>query len=176
MVLNHAVMSCDRLLFFYFATLIAMQRGTFIKSTALLDGDYFENTVIYISGYDAKGATGFVINKKFPRRFNELQEFRHSLPFPLYEGGPVDVEHLFILHRRPELITGSALVSGTMYTSGNFSEVVKHINNKTLTEDDIVLFVGYCGWDAGELEAEIAEGSWKIINDQPKDVPALFQQ
>ena len=26
------------------------------------------------------------------------------------------------------------------------------------------LFIGYCGWNAGELEAEIEEGSWQVTN------------
>lgn len=176
MGLNHALVIGDRVVFIYFETSIAMQKGTFIQSTALLGGDYFENALIYISGYDEKGATGFVVNKKFPRSFNELQEFRHSPSFPVYEGGPVDREHLFVLHRRPELITESVCVSGTIYTGGNFSEAVKHINNKTLTAADMLLFIGYCGWDAGELEAEIAEGSWEIVSDQPEAAPGFFFQ
>jgi putative transcriptional regulator len=41
-------------------------------------------------------------------------------------------------------------------------EVIEAINNKGVNEQEIQLFIGYCGWDEGELEAEVEEGSWVI--------------
>jgi len=144
--------------------LLPMRPGFYIKATALLKGDYFENAVIYIVEMNNRGALGFLINKKFSRRFNELHEFRHSPAFPLYEGGPVDQEHIFVVHQRADLIPESDHVADNMYRSGNFEEIVKYINNGKLSEDDIRLFLGYCGWDKDGLEAEIAEGSWEITD------------
>jgi len=138
-----------------------MNAGTFIKSTSLLDDSFFKDTHVFITEYDEKGAVGFIINKLFPRALNELEEFRHSPAFALYDGGPVDREHLFMIHRRPDLISGGNAAVNNLYVGGNIKDAVKYINNKTLTENDIRLFIGYCGWDAGELEAEIAEGSWE---------------
>lgn len=106
---------------------------------------------------------GFVINKIFPRKFNELEEFRNCAPFPLYDGGPVDREHLFFLHQRPDLIEGGTAVSENVYLGGDFKAAVQFINTGILAETEIRLFIGYCGWDTGELEAEIREGSWKIV-------------
>ena len=81
-----------------------MNAGSFIRSTSLLDDSFFEKAVILIAEYNKKGATGFVVNKPFTRRLNELEEFKDSIPFPLYDGGPVDREHLFFVHQRPDLI------------------------------------------------------------------------
>lgn len=142
-----------------------MKPGVYIKSTILLSGDYFEDAVIYITEVNDKGALGFVINRKFPRNFNELEEFRHGPVFPLYEGGPVDQQHIFVLHRRPDIIPYSVVVSKDICFGGDFKETVKHLNNKTLTEKDIRLFIGYCGWDTAELEAEVAEGSWVVLEE-----------
>jgi putative transcriptional regulator len=143
-----------------------MQAGTFLQSTALLDDTIFEKVIIFLTEHNEKGAMGFVVNKPFPRKFNELEEFKTSLPFPLYEGGPVDQEHLFFIHQRPDLIKDGTLVTGDTYAGGDFATAVKLINNKTLTEKDIKLFIGYCGWDLHELEAEIAEGSWQVVATQ----------
>ena len=138
---------------------------TILQSTALLNGTYFENAIILITENNTNGSTGFVTNNLFERSLNALQEFSHIKPFTLYNGGPVDSEHLFFIHRRPDVIEGGTQVCDGVFYGGNFTQAVTAINNNTLTEKDIKIFIGYCGWDAGELEAEIAEGSWKIIEE-----------
>lgn len=151
-----------------------MKAGTFIQSTSLLDGTYFESAIIFITEYNEKGATGFMVNRPFPRGFNELEEFKYSIPFPLYEGGPVDTEHLFCIHNQPGLITGSTQVAGDIYVGGDFKQAVRLINNHTISSKHIKLFIGYCGWDEGELEAEIEEGSWEILPAGISDVTTIF--
>jgi putative transcriptional regulator len=136
--------------------------GLFLHSTAAPGDPVFAGATIYLTEYNKGGAVGFVVNKPFGRYLHELEEFRHSRPFPLYNGGPVDPEHLFFLHRRPELIAEGAPVAAGVYSGGNFRQALNGINNGSLSDADIKLFVGYCGWDAGELEAEIAEGSWEV--------------
>jgi putative transcriptional regulator len=106
-----------------------------------------------------------VVNKPFNRNLNDLVEFNSSPRFSLFNGGPVDQEHLYFLHRRPDLIPGGTAIDNRIFMGGDFKKAVAAINNHTLSKNDIMIFVGYCGWDAGELEAEINEGSWTITND-----------
>jgi putative transcriptional regulator len=140
-----------------------MHAGIFIRSTSLLEDSFFEGALLFITEYNEKGAMGFVINKEFPRKFNELEEFKYSPSFPLYEGGPVDQEHLYFLHQRPDLIAGGVPVADNIYLGGDFKAAVMHMNNSTISEKDIRLFIGYCGWDPHELDGEVAEGSWEIL-------------
>ena len=148
-----------------------MFTGAFIQSTTLLDGSIFQQAIIYITQHNASGAVGFVVNKPFGRTLNQLEEFKQCPPLPLYDGGPVDTEHLFFIHRRPDLITGGTLVADNIYVGGNFKQVLAHLNNKTLTSHDVKLFIGYCGWDDNELESEIAEGSWVVAGEH---LPSLW--
>jgi putative transcriptional regulator len=78
------------------------------------------------------------------------------------DGGPVDRELLFVLHKRPDLIEGGELVFDGHYLGGNMEQVVQAINTNGINKEELQIFIGYCGWDAGELEAEIEEGSWII--------------
>ena len=39
-------------------------------------------------------------------------------------------------------------------------QVIEAINTNAANNKEIQLFIGYCGWDAGELEEEVDEGSW----------------
>jgi putative transcriptional regulator len=76
------------------------------------------------------------------------------------DGGPVDREHLFVLHKRPDLIDGGEKMNNGFYLGGNMEQVIEAINNGSATQEEIQIFIGYCGWDAGELDAELKEGSW----------------
>jgi putative transcriptional regulator len=137
--------------------------GTVIISAPSLEDPHFKKSVIIITEYNKNGASGFVINKPFHRKFNELTEFIQSKPFTLYAGGPVDTENLFVLHQRSDLVKGGTYLFGTVYMGGNFQQAVRYINDGSINNAAIKLFIGYCGWNAGELETEIAEGSWMII-------------
>jgi putative transcriptional regulator len=139
-----------------------MKPGIFLKSTTLLNGTLFENAVIFITEYNEKGSMGFVVNQQFPRKLNELEEFKKGQPFPIYLGGPVDQEHLYFIHQRPDLIKGGEPVTDAIFLGGDFTSAVKSIDNHLITEKDIIIFLGYCGWNCGELEEEIAEGSWEV--------------
>ncbi len=138
--------------------------GTLLISTPLLDGTDFEKAIIFIAEHNEKGALGFVVNHPFSRTLNELVEFNYARPFALFNGGPVEKEALFFLHRRRDVIEEGTYVKGNVYMGGNFKKAVACINNNSIAVNDIKLFIGYCGWDAGELEAEIEEGSWLIVD------------
>lgn len=138
--------------------------GKILISSSSMDDPNFQSSVLFITEHNDKGAMGFVINKVFERPLNQLTEFISSPPFPLYSGGPVDKEHLFFIHRCPDLVPGGTPVSGDIYIGGDFKKATACINQGILNGSNIKIFIGYSGWDAGELEAEIGEGSWEITN------------
>ena len=140
-----------------------LKTGIYIKSTDALNGSFFEHTTILIVKHNNEESVGFVTNTPFQNSLHELIEFNQSKPFPLMDGGPVDREHLFVLHKRPDLIDGGEQVTQDLYLGGNMDQVIEAINNRGANNQEIQIFIGYCGWDVGELEAEIEEGSWVLI-------------
>ena len=139
-----------------------LKAGLYIKSNADLNGSFFEHSTILIVEHDEAGSVGFVTNKPFGKSLHELIEFNHSNPFPLMDGGPVDRDHLFVLHKRPDLIDGGEQIPNGLYLGGNMEQVIQAINTGNANPQEIQLFIGYCGWDEGELETELEEGSWII--------------
>lgn len=144
--------------------MINLQPGQFLLSNADLEDPNFDRVVICITEYNTAGAMGFVINEVYPRRFNELVEFKESKPFALYHGGPMENESLYVLHNNPAIIDNSTKLAENLYLGGDFTQTVQSIDKGKITDASIKLFIGYCGWEAGQLEAEIAEGSWRLIN------------
>ena len=137
-----------------------LKAGIYIKSTTALNGSVFEHTTILLVKHNTEGSIGFVTNKSFEKSLHELIEFNHIKSFPLMDGGPVDREHLFLLHKRPDLINGGEQIANGLYLGGNIEQMIEAINTRGANQQEIQLFIGYCGWDAGELEAEVEEGSW----------------
>jgi putative transcriptional regulator len=139
-----------------------LKAGIIIKSTDALIGSIFEGTTILIVKHNNEGTTGFVTNKPLNKSIHELIEFNNSKPYPLMDGGPVDTDHLFVMHKRPDIITEGEKIHSGFYLGGNMKDVIEAINRNDVNEQEIQLFIGYCGWDDGELAAEIEEGSWVI--------------
>ena len=137
-----------------------LKAGIYIKSTDALNGSFFENTTILLVQHNEEGSLGFVTNKSFEKSLHELIEFNHVKPFPLMDGGPVDRDNIFVLHKRPDLVDGGEQIPNDLYLGGNMKQVIDAINTKSANKQEIQLFIGYCGWDAGELVAVVEEGSW----------------
>ena len=139
-----------------------LKPGIFLKSTKALNNTVFEDVQVYIAEQNNEGALGFVINKIFSRKLSDLQEFKDTGNTTIYNGGPVDNEHLFFIHRRPDLISEGEMIDSDCFFGGNFKQAIAAIKANAITAADIKIFIGYCGWDEGELEAEITEGSWTV--------------
>jgi putative transcriptional regulator len=139
-----------------------LKAGIYIKSTASLTGSFFENTTILVVEHNKAGSMGFVTNQPFEKSLHDLVEFSYSKPFPLKDGGPVDRDHLFVLHKRPDLIDGGKEMTKGLYLGGKMNQVIEAINTRGANHQEIKIFIGYCGWDEGELEAEVKEGSWTL--------------
>jgi putative transcriptional regulator len=140
--------------------------GTLLISTALLKGSLFEETVILLVECNENGVIGFIINKLFPRKLNELVQFSDGQALNIFYGGPVDNEHLFFVHRHSDLIEGSLPVSKEICWGGNFAQTLLYIREGFISEKGVKIFIGYSGWDVQQLKDEIAEGSWEVINAQ----------
>lgn len=140
-----------------------IQKGYVLICRPNLMQDIFSQSVILLVNHNAEeGSLGFVLNKKTTFTLADLLPDL-QVDFPVFEGGPVDTDNLFYLHRRPDLISQSELVDNGIFWSGNFNDVKKHILSKELTQKDICFYLGYSGWAKGQLQGEIKNNSWYVL-------------
>jgi putative transcriptional regulator len=137
--------------------------GRTLLATADLAGDYFENSEILIVGQDANGTTGVITNRAYHRTLNQLTEFEHCKPVRIMEGGPVQQDMLFFTHSSKRADIGGAEVNEEFSWAGNFKVAVELLNAGSIKMEELQLYIGYCGWDAGQLEEEIKEGCWEVF-------------
>jgi len=83
--------------------------------------------------------------------------------FPVYYGGPVQMDTLHFLHQYPDLIPDAIKVNNDIYWGGNFESLTALIKNNSIDGSKIKFFVGYSGWGDGQLSGEMDEKSWLTV-------------
>lgn len=141
-----------------------IKSGKILLSNPFLKDPNFLRSVVLICEYDKQGTVGFVLNKQYNQTLSEVLNINTDIEFPLYYGGPVEIDTLHFLHQRPDLITDSLHLTDNIYWGGNFEETILQINAGNILPHEIKFCIGYSGWSGGQLEAEIEEQSWIITN------------
>lgn len=148
--------------------------GSLLIAEPYLGDTNFERSVVLVCEHSKEGTFGLVLNQTTNLHLSDVIEDVYA-DYPLFLGGPVQQNTLHYLHRRPDLIDGSIRVGEGLYWSGNFEQVKQAVNIGMLPEADIRFFVGYSGWDEGQLDGELAEKTWIIAKGESEflfDTPA----
>ncbi len=143
---------------------IPPQKGRILIAEPFLHGDYFSRSVVFLVAHSDKGAVGFILNKKIDFRLQDV-----FLDFPefdanVYLGGPVAADSIFFIHKLGEILPGSINVLGNLHWGGDFNILKNLILQGLVKPTDIHFFLGYSGWDAGQLESEIRDDSWLVTD------------
>ena len=143
---------------------IPPQKGRILIAEPFLHGDYFNRAVVFLVAYSDKGAVGFILNKKIDFLLQDV-----FLNFPKFNanvflGGPVAADSIFFIHKLGDKLPGSIKVLGNLFWGGDFEALKNLIANGLVKPADIHFFLGYSGWDAGQLEDEIKEDSWLVTD------------
>ncbi len=136
----------------------------------LLDPN-FHKTVTLICEHNAQGALGIVINRPLDLQMSEVFEqmslasvdssLNHA---PVLDGGPVAKDRGFVLHTGSE----DTLWESTIRLPNNVGVTTSRDILSALAggegPDNAVVALGYAGWEAGQLDAEMAANAWLTVN------------
>lgn len=140
-----------------------LTKGKILLSEPYLPDENFFRSVILLCDYSKKeGATGFVLNHVLIASLSDAIQEEDTPNLLLFEGGPVEMDALFFIHSRKDLIEDSLKIKDGLYWGGDFKKVIELIRAGELNEDEIKIFIGYSGWSPGQLEQEIESNSWFI--------------
>ncbi len=145
--------------------------GHLLVATPALRDPNFERTVVLLVAHESGGALGVILNRATEVPVAEVLagwEILASEPAVVHEGGPVQPEAAICLARARTSVGDLAGFNrvdgaiGTVALGGDPEKLRDHLT-------DIRVFAGYAGWAAGQLEAEIAAGSWFTFSALPGD-------
>lgn len=139
--------------------------GLLLLAEPTIDEPYFREAVILICRHDHDGTHGLMLHHKLNERVQELVEnFPVGFDGKVLLGGPVGNDLMQFVHNRGTLVPESREISAGVFWGGDFEQMKKHIRAGRITENDVRFFVGYCGWDVGQLANEIKENSWLLLS------------
>ena len=137
---------------------------------------FFSGSVVYLCGHTPNGAMGLVINKPSPIRMRQLLESEEK-PVPkrfddvwVSLGGPVQTDRGFFIHTPIGKWNSSIIVNDDIAVTSS-RDIVAGLLADEQQEIKTMAAIGYCSWEKGQLEKEIAEDYWLIA---PTDHNILF--
>lgn len=148
-----------------------MRAGMLLLATPDLLDPNFAHAVVLILDVDDGGALGVVLNRPSAVAVAEVLggwSGAATAPDVLFQGGPVGKDSALavaLLRDADEEPLGFKAVYGGL-------GLVDLDTPVELLADRLVglrIFAGYAGWAPGQLEAEIEEGSWYVVDGQAAD-------
>jgi putative transcriptional regulator len=147
--------------------------GKLLVAARDLSDPSFAESVVLLIQCDRQGAVGLMINHRtrepISRVIQNLDTGKHGAD-PIYIGGPVEMGAIFGLFRSQKKPEEAAAILSEVYLVSS-----KPLLEKTLATgsgpNDLRLYLGYCGWAAGQLENEVRRGGWWIFQ---ANVGAIF--
>lgn len=145
------------------------EKGDLLIAEPSIIGDLsFNRAVILLADNNQLGAVGFIINKQLDYNLKDLVEDTEC-DFPIYNGGPVEQDNLYFIHKSPELIPNSIEIAQGIFWGGDFSIVLDLINSGKISCEDIKFFLGYSGWDENQLDSELKSQAWLVTQNTYKN-------
>ncbi|MEO6833920.1 MAG: YqgE/AlgH family protein [Chitinophagaceae bacterium] len=137
--------------------------GKLLIAAPMLDDPNFSRSVIIICEHSKEGTVGFLLNRRTQKVLGDLLPELVTPELQVYQGGPVQLDTLHMLHRMPAIFGGTEIVEG-VYWGGNYDALQNAITDPNFRPQDLRLFAGYSGWGEGQLAKEMEEGSWVVAN------------
>lgn len=127
----------------------------------------FRRTIVLMTHHDDEGAVGLVLSRPSELTISEAVPELGGLPYVdevVYVGGPVQPGAVVVL------VEFDPLEEDTEPIVGNVAYLPPDRAGDELPLRRARVFAGYSGWGPGQLEGELAEPSWIVVQAEPDDV------
>ncbi|MBB5019337.1 putative transcriptional regulator [Chitinivorax tropicus] len=129
---------------------------------------YFQRTLTYVCEHNENGALGIVVNRPIDLTLESLFDQiglslnREDLAdVPVYFGGPVQMDRGFVLHN-PLGNWQSTLAMNDSFGLTTSKDILQAVGEGR-GPNRLMITLGYAGWDAGQLEQELAQNAWLTV-------------
>jgi putative transcriptional regulator len=141
-------------------------QGKLLVSSPALHDPNFRKTVVLIAHHDEDGAMGLVLSRPSDVPAVHAVPELEGLPGagdPVFVGGPVQPEAFMVLAEFDDVADAAAPIMDAL------GFMAAEAEPEDLSVRRLRLFAGYSGWGVGQLEAELEESSWIVVDAQTDD-------
>jgi putative transcriptional regulator len=141
--------------------------GKLLVASPGLEDPNFRRTVVLVIRHAADGAFGLVLNRPLDVApiATHVPRFERVVAAPpvIFGGGPVEPGYAFALGRFPENATlpEPAVFPGVA--------VIPIQDDAPESAHAVRVFSGYAGWSDGQLDEELRQSAWFVVDPQPSD-------
>ena len=140
-----------------------------IADPSILNDESFNRSIILLTEHNHQSAVGFILNRPLKYTLNDvIPDINCS--FTVYQGGPVEQDNLYFLHRIPHLISDCIQISENVFWGGDFNILKNLLINNAIKSTEIRFFLGYSGWSADQLNDEIQNQSWFVSKNDFENI------
>ena len=153
--------------------------GRLLVATPLLVDPNFDRTVVLVLDHDAEGTLGVVVNRPTAVPVREVLADWSDLAEPLpvvFQGGPVALDSVLgLAELRSVLRVEDRDPVGWRRVQGDLGLVDLDTPPQELAGlvSAFRIYAGYAGWSAGQLERELGQGAWYVVDAAPADAFTL---
>ena len=144
--------------------------GDVLIAEPFMNDFYFRRSAILIVDHNDEGSFGVVINKRLNVPFNDIIMGFPKFDAEVYLGGPVDTDRVFFIHTIGEMIPDSHKIMSGLYWSGNINALKAMIKNDLIKSHEVRFYVGYAGWDGGQIRKELKANTWLVGKFSTKEI------
>ena len=139
--------------------------GNILISEPLMNDFHFgRSVVLLIDHVESEGSFGIIINKTLNASVNHITDAFPDFDAPVFLGGPVADNQLFFIHTLGPLIPDSDPIMEGLFWGGNAETLKTLISTGIANETNTRFYLGYAGWDSGQLVSELVRNSWLVSN------------
>lgn len=152
-------------------TEVSSLTGRLLVATPALADPNFDRAVVLLLDHDDEGSLGVILNRPTPVGVGDILEHWATLagePGVVFQGGPVSLDSALGV----AVIPGDEGPLGWRRVYGAIGLVDLETPPELLAAalGSLRIFAGYAGWGPGQLEDELTEGAWYVVESEPGDV------
>jgi putative transcriptional regulator len=146
--------------------------GRFLVAAPSMPDERFQKSVVFICKHDGDGALGIIVNNKVDdlplgQVYKQLGIAvpKNAIELPVLFGGPVDTSKGLVLHSADYKREETLLIDGGLALTASV-EILKDMADGSGPKQ-AWLALGHSGWSPGQLDREMQDNAWLVVDADP---------